>query len=119
MIDPRAIAAQGIGYVAVVVATAGLLFEAAPAVSEAGGGSTRFYEPNKKEKKKEQLDANVSVPKVGITAKTYKPSVVGETVINVENLVYSVEVVSDVGQLSTHAIKNLHDEEFALLVALM
>ncbi len=59
MIDPRAIAVQGIGYVAIVVATTGLLFQGAPSVSS-GGGSYSFIEPYTKTKKKEGSSSHVS-----------------------------------------------------------
>jgi hypothetical protein len=119
MIDPRAVAVQGIGYVAIVVATAGLLFEEAPAVSS-GGGSYRFIEPYAKPKKKEeQQDASVWLQPIKLKASIGKPSALGAIRIDAECRLYANSLASDVGEVMTSSTKNLHDEEFAILLAMV
>lgn len=119
MIDPRAIAVQGIGYVAIVVATTGLLFQGAPSVSS-GGGSYSFIEPYTKTKKKEeQQDASVLLRTIKTKASIGKPSALGAIRIDAECRLYANSLASDVGEVMTSSTKNLHDEEFAILLAMV
>lgn len=119
MIDPRALAVQGIGYAAIVVATAGLLLVDQPVVASGGGGSAKFYEPNQKVDKKKEIDGTVVVSGISLKAKTHRPSAVGYTVIDVENKVDGLQSCSVVEVPIVSGVRNLSDEEFALLIAMV
>lgn len=121
MIDPRAVAVQGIGYVAIVVATVGLLAAEQPVVAEGGGGSAKFYEPNQRidKKKPQNIDGGAVVAGVLLKAKTHRPSAVGYTVIDVEHKIECLQSCSLVEVPVVSGVRNLSDEEFALLIAMV
>ena len=119
MIDPRALAVQGIGYAAVVLATTGLVFSGQPSSQSSGGGSYKFYEPNQRIDKKKEIDGTVVVAGISLKAKTHRPSAVGYTVIDVENTVDCLQSCSLVEIPIVSGVRNLSDEEFALLIAMV
>jgi hypothetical protein len=91
-----------------------------PAPPQGGGGSYRFIEPyNKPKKKEEQQDASVYVQPVKVKANIGKPSAIGSIRVDAECVVYGNNLASGVGLAITSSTKNLHDEEFAILLAMM